>query len=176
LTPKQIAAKLKRHPKGINLNLGCGETLQRDDTWVGIDMLPVSGAIQHDLEVYPWPLPDSCARMAVAGCVLPHINPAKFGVIRFMDEVWRILKYDCDFMLTTQYGVSEAWIADPTHVSHFNEQSFMYFDPLHASKLYEIYRPKPWHLKFANFQTKGIMEIVMSKRRIDSSYKVREIA
>jgi len=170
---RTIAARLARHPKGINLNIGCGDALQRGDEWLGIDILPIQGAIQHDLEMYPWPLPDGCARLATAGCVLPHINPARMGVLHFMDEVWRLLRPDADFLLTTQYGTSPAWLADPTHCSHFTEQSFMYFDPCHQSKLYEIYRPHPWKLKHCNFQTQGIMEIVMSKRRIDKSYGVR---
>jgi hypothetical protein len=175
MTPKQLRAKLARNPKGINLNIGCGDVLQRDDTWVGLDLLEIPGALRHDLEEYPWPLPDNCARLAVAGCVLPHINPARMGIVRFMNEVWRILKVDADFMLTTQYGVSEAWLADPTHCAHFTEQSFMYFDPCHKSNLDEVYRPMPWRLKVANWQMKGIMEIVMSKRRMDTSYKARSL-
>lgn len=171
LVKKALAA----YPKGIRVQLGCGDTpLKVNDGWVGIDIQKIPGVIQHDLEERPWPLPDACAVMLVAGCVLPHINPAKLGVVKFMNEAWRVLKVDAQFMISVPYGCNMVWASDPGHCCAFTENSFFYFDPLHASNCYAAYRPLPWKLEVATFQVDGMMEIGMKKRRIDKSYKVAE--
>jgi hypothetical protein len=90
--------------------------------------------------------------------------------MRFMDEVWRVLKYDGEFGIGCPYATSHGMHQDPTHVNFINETTWAYFDPLHESRLYTIYKPKPWKIKFSAHQRNGNMEVVLIKRRLDPSY------
>lgn len=77
--------KILAENTGIKLDIGCGENKQ--DGFVGIDMRASSGVdIVHDLEEFPWPLPDDCVVLAIASHVVEHINPHKGVFIQFMDE------------------------------------------------------------------------------------------
>jgi hypothetical protein len=91
--------------------------------------------------------------------------------MRFMDEVWRVLEYDADFMAVFPYATSSGFYQDPTHVNHINEATWYYFDPLTANgELYGIYKPKPWAIKSLSTALNGNQQVVLSKRRIDPSY------
>jgi len=160
---------LKKYNQGIKVDLGCGPHKQPD--FVGIDMTDQPGVdIVHDLEVFPWPLPDECANLVMAGHIIEHINPAKGTFIKFMDEAWRILKPDGQMMISTPYANSMGLWADPTHVRGYTEYTWRYFDPLHSSKVYNIYKPKPWKVQNLFFRKDGNMEVLLVKRRIDKSY------
>lgn len=167
--PKELMERILA-PIGCKLSIGCGRSKPGED-WIGIDDRKFPAVdIQHDLEVYPWPLPDECVQLAACGLVIEHINPARRGIIRFMDEIWRVLKIDAQVMISTPYAGSPMHYADPTHTCGFVEQTWLYFDPLHPSGFYKDYYPKPWKLQNCTFQVGGIMEIVMQKRREDPSY------
>lgn len=93
--------------------------------------------------------------------------------MRFMDEVWRIMKYDGEFISVFPYAGSQGFWQDPTHINGINEITFTYFDPLDegtGGQLYRIYKPKPWKIKYQSFQKQGFMEVVLIKRREDPSY------
>lgn len=95
--------------------------------------------------------------------------------LRFMDEVWRVLKPDGEFMMVFPYGGSTGYWQDPTHVNGINEYTFEYFDPLGPQTngiYYSFYRPLPWKIKINMWDLGGNMEVVLIKRRIDKSYKV----
>ena len=158
---------------GLCLSLGCGETLPLGDQWVGIDIRPMprdSRVLLHDLECYPWPIESESCGLVVAGLIIEHINPAKLGIFKFMDEIWRVLKPDCALMLSTPFAGSPMSYADPAHLTSFVAESWLYFDPLHQSGLYKVYKPKPWKIKACTFQVSGTMEVMMEKRREDKSY------
>jgi SAM-dependent methyltransferase len=162
---------IKAHPLGVRLSVGCGEHKPEGDAWIGIDIRDRPGVdIVHDLEELPWPLPAECAQVITCVHVIEHIDPAKFGIIKFMDELWRLLKYEGQLMISTPYAGSPMARTDPGHVTQFTEASFYYFDPLHDSGFYNEYRPKPWKLHNVVFQTQGPIEILMSKRREDTKY------
>lgn len=97
---------------------------------------------------------------------------------RFMDEVWRILKPEGQFMAALPYAGSHGFYQDPTHVSGINETTFTYFDPLAKNpdgsliNLYTIYRSKPWKIVTVNYNMVGNLEVLLEKRRIDPSYRV----
>lgn len=90
--------------------------------------------------------------------------------IRFMDEVWRILKPGGEFLIRVPYAGTIGYYQDPTHVNMLTEATFYYFDPFHASQLFKIYRPKPWEIKHCFWDTEAIMEILLYKRREDKSF------
>lgn len=166
----EIAEILKRHEQGIKLDIGCGANKQPG--FVGIDNRKLPGVdIVQDVEKFPWPLPDRCANLAVASHLVEHIDPHGGVFLRFMDEVWRILKYGGQFMIATPYAGSHGYFQDPTHCNPCNEATWAYFDPLEADGiLYKIYKPKPWKIEINTWHVNGNMEIVLSKRKEDPSY------
>lgn len=93
--------------------------------------------------------------------------------IAFMDEVWRVLKYDGEFAIACPHGYSPGQLQDPTHINALNEATWAYFDPLETNTggmLYKIYRPKPWRIKSLFWSPSANMEVVLVKRREDESY------
>ncbi len=172
-TPKEITALLKKYNQGIKLDIGGGENPQPG--FVNIDIRPSDKVqIVHDLEVFPWPLPDECVSFAVSSHVLEHINPHKFVFVNFMNEVWRILKPGGRFAIAVPYAGSPGYWQDPTHVNPINETTFHYFDPLSTTGLYGIYRPKPWKVVDGSltWNVTGNLEVILEKRLIDKSYRV----
>ena len=99
------------------------------------------------------------------------------GFLRFMDEVWRILKDGGQFISTFPYSGSFGYWQDPTHVNPINHITLTYFDHLAKDpagnfyNLYSIYRPKPWKILRCFYEQNGYIEVAMEKRKIDPSYK-----
>ena len=73
--------------------------------------------IVHDIEKYPWPLPDNCVQLAIASHVAEHIEPSRFGFINWMNEIWRVMEPDGRLMLSLPYGNNSLFVQDPTHVN-----------------------------------------------------------
>jgi len=145
---------------GIRLDIGCGENKQQG--FVGMDKRKVQGVdIVHDLEVFPWPLPDECCLMIIGSHIVEHIKP--WLQIELWDEMWRVMKLDGQLALSTPYGKSEGFIQDPTHCSPYNAATFQYFDPRYP--LYDVYKPKPWRIEegFPQWQVTGNMECLLRK-------------
>lgn len=96
--------------------------------------------------------------------------------IRFMDEVWRVLKPDGQFAIGCPHGRSGGQLQDPSHVNASNDATWAYFDPLYQKPgyqtglLYNIYRPKPWKIERFYSTPMANMEILLRKRRDDYSY------
>lgn len=168
----RVSRILKENNLGIKLDIGCGGNKQPG--FVGMDIRPMPGVdIVQDLESQPWKLPNDCVSLAVASHVLEHINPAKFGFINFMDEVWRILKPGAHFMIVVPYAGSQGYWQDPTHVNPITEVTLAYFDPMDRSNFWTIYKPKPWKIVpgSLHFQMDGFLEVVLEKRIIDKTYE-----
>jgi SAM-dependent methyltransferase len=147
---------------GIRLDIGCGANKQPG--FVGMDIRDVEGVdIVHDVESYPWPLPDECVLMAMASHLVEHINPAQFGFINFMNEVWRIMKPGGEFAVSCPHGRSSGYLQDPTHCNMLNEATWAYFAPEHSSGLWGIYKPQPWRVKHLSWRPWANMEVVLVK-------------
>ncbi len=159
---------------GIRLDIGCGGNKQAQD-WVGIDYRALPGVdIVHNLERFPWPIESNTVLTAVASHVVEHINPAGGIFINFMDEVWRTLKPGCQFAIATPYAGSLGYFQDPTHINPCNEVTWSYFDPLDertGGQLYRIYKPKPWKIEHLSYDRSVNLEVILSKRHEDESYK-----
>ena len=145
---------------GIRLDVGCGRNKQAG--WVGIDFQALPSVdIVHDLTVYPWPLPDECATVAMASHVVEHIPPHNLGFVKFMNEVWRILKPGGQFAITTPHGWSAGYLQDPTHCNPCNENTWLYFVKEHP--FHQFYTPKPWVIQFLAYDVAANIEVVMVK-------------
>lgn len=92
----------------------------------------------------------------------------------FMDEVWRIMKTGGVFMIALPYGGSFGYWQDPTHCNGVNEATWAYFDPLHKSGLWNLYKPKPWRIENGAFQVNGFMEVALYKRKVDEKGNIYE--
>lgn len=165
---------------GVHIDLGCGENKQPG--FIGVDIRPLPGVdVVQDLLVFPWEIPDECATRIMASHLVEHIPPTSvngkgtwFPFITFMDEAWRISKVGCEFMISAPYWLSPGFAQDPTHCNAINETTFAYFDPLNKSRLWEIYKPKPWCLRFISFNPQGNIEILLMKHSEDNWEKERE--
>lgn len=168
----QNLTRLLKDNSGIRLDVGCGDNKQPG--FVGIDYRKLPSVdIVHDLERFPWPLPDESVLVAVSSHVVEHINPHGGTFIKFMDEVWRILKPGGEFAIATPYAGSLGYFQDPTHCNPCNENTWLYFDPLEdkaGGQLYGIYEPAPWQIKLNAYTKDGNMEVVLIKRKDDVSY------
>ena len=175
MVKKNVNNKIKKiieENQGIRLDIGCGEN--KMEGFVGMDIRPMNGVdIVQDLEKFPWSLPNDCVTVAVASHVVEHINPAGGIFLKFMDEVWRVLKPDAEFMIAAPYYSSPGFAQDPTHCNMVSEITWEYFDPLAPvtkGQLYKIYKPKPWKIKYNTWSNNGNLECVLIKRREDKSY------
>lgn len=168
-----MPSKPKKSPKfykHIKLDIACGASKQGPD-WIGIDCQKFPGVdIVHDIETYPWPLPDECVELAVGSHIAEHINPAKFGFVKWMNEIWRVMESGGKLMLALPYGGSQGYWQDPTHCNGCNEFTWNYFDPLHPSGFWRFYKPKPWKIVNLSWSPEGFMEVVLEKRLLDKSY------
>lgn len=166
--------EILKQQSGIRLDIGCGAN--KNPGFVGIDMLDLPGVdIIWDLEEFPWPLPDECVLTATASHVLEHINPHKGVFIRFMDEVWRVMKPKGQFAFVVPHASSPGYQQDPTHVNMINETTMHYFDPDPENRnigqsLYSFYRPKPWKIVRQYFNPSANLEVLLEKRADDRSF------
>lgn len=152
---------------GIRLDIGCGANKQ-EGGFIGMDIRDLPGVdIIHNVEVYPWPLPDECVLVAICSHLVEHINPHNFGFINFMNEAWRVMKPGGEFFIVCPHGYSPGYLQDPTHCNALNETTWAYFDPEELKTgglLYNIYQPKPWRIKHLRWSPIGNMEVVLVKR------------
>lgn len=94
----------------------------------------------------PWPTDDETYHEIKASHVMEHI-PAGPDRLHVFNEAWRVLKPGGTFEVIVPL-LGEGWspayaVADPTHVSFWVLESFMYFDGrISANADYGI---KPWH-------------------------------
>lgn len=169
----KIEALLKSK-SGINLDVGGGSRPQPG--FINIDYRPLPQVdIVHDIEKTPWPLPDECVLKAVASHVLEHIEPHGGIFINVMDEIWRVLKPKGQFAFVVPYAGSQGFYQDPTHCNPIIETTMYYFDPDPEGRnisgaLYQFYQPKPWKIQFMSAGREGILEVLLEKRKDDSSF------
>lgn len=165
---KKIAEKIQGYKQGIKIDLGCGQNKQKN--FFGIDKIGFDNVdLVWDLENIPYPLPDKCASVLMASHIVEHLKPWLF--IEIMDEWWRLLKPQGQLMIAVPYGVGSGFIQDPTHCNPCNEHTWAYFDPLHESNLWHIYKPQPWAINLNTWRVNGNMEVVLEKRLVDRTYE-----
>ena len=156
--------RLSKVKPQVLLDIGCG--FQKQKGFIGIDKRRVDGVdIVHDLEVFPWPIKSNSIDVAVCTHVIEHIKP--WLQLKFMNEIWRILRMEGTLMVKTPYGGSQRYFQDPTHCSPWVEETVMYFCA--GSLLYQVYKPLPWKLDQLTWDRKTDIELALKK--IPKSYQ-----
>lgn len=183
-TDPVVTALLQKF-QGIMLDVGCGRNKQGGD-YIGMDMVKFPGVdIVHDLNIHPWPLPDECCIRVIASHVVEHIPPVMIDpergtwspFVEFMNEVWRVTKTGCQFIIKIPHGASFGYLQDPTHCNPTNQDTWRYFDPIDekfGGGLYYFYQPMPWKIEIIAGSNTGNMEVVLVKRPLDPSYHPEE--
>ncbi|MHB8483582.1 MAG: class I SAM-dependent methyltransferase [Nitrospiria bacterium] len=86
---KGIGEILKKNEMGIRLDIGCGAAKQKG--FVGMDIRSMPGVdIVHDIEKFPWPLPNECASLVMTSHLLEHLH--KGGVDSRLIGLVKLLK------------------------------------------------------------------------------------
>lgn len=139
---------------GINLNLGCGYDYKKG--YINIDNRAETNPDVVCDVVEGLPYPDSSVDQIRAHDFLEHIPIGK--TITVMDEIWRVLKPGGTFYSSTpdaEYG--QGAFQDPTHVSFWVENSWLYYTREQFRNLYGIK---------ANFKIKSFERIHDDEARI----------
>lgn len=125
--------------KKIGLNLGCGahKSISTEEMkWINIDKDPgVKPDLIIDLEEAKLPFESSTIDEIYCSHLLEHIR--NFNPL--MEETYRVCKPGAKVVIRAPYGLSEAGIADTTHIRLLCFRTFEYFDKSHKI-LYDIYR------------------------------------
>ena len=104
------------------LELGCG--FSKSPGAFGVDVIPGSNAdLIHDLNVFPYPLPDSSFDRIICRDVLEHVD----DFVRTMEEIWRIGTSGARLVVRSPFMSSVNYFSDPTHRRAFTSRSFDYF-------------------------------------------------
>lgn len=107
----------------LKLNLACGQ--RKEEGYFGIDIVPgdnVDAVI--DLEQFPWPIESNSAEDIICSHYVEHTS----DLIKFMDEVYRILKPGGKIKIIAPYYTSIRCWQDPTHKRAISEATFLYFN------------------------------------------------
>jgi hypothetical protein len=156
--PPDIAALIAAN-QGIFLDVGCSD--HKSPGSIGMDIRAVEGVdIVHDLEVFPWPLPDGCAKRILCSHLIEHIKP--WLTVQFLDECWRVMQEQGQLMIATPYAGSPRFWQDPTHVHGWMEATPQYFDC--AYPLWGVYHPACWKIELNEWNSIGDLNVILSKR------------
>jgi len=107
----------------LKLNLACGQ--RKEEGYFGVDIAPgdtVDAVV--DLEQFPWPIESDSAEDIICSHYVEHTP----DLIKFMDEVYRILKPGGKIKIVAPYYTSMRCWQDPTHKRAISEASFLYFN------------------------------------------------
>jgi SAM-dependent methyltransferase len=115
--------------------------------------------VVHDVERFPWPLPDAHFTRILCSHLVEHLDPRL--TVRFMDECWRVCEPGGWLFVITPYAGSFGFWQDPTHTKAWNEATPAYFDPAH--ELYRLYTPSPWTIIKNAWHSNGNLEVVFQK-------------
>lgn len=121
--------------QNIKVDLCCGE--RKPIGFIGVDCYPGKKVdIVHDLN-HGFPFEDSVASYVRGYDAIEHLRDP----LKTMNEIWRICQNDAIVELMVPSTDGRGAFQDPTHVSFWNENSFMYYsldfpDYLAHAKIY----------------------------------------
>ena len=107
----------------LKLDIGCGHNKQAGFYGIDLRKLPEVDQVV-DLEAFPWPFDDKSVDEIFCSHYIEHTT----DLIKFMDELYRIMKTGAKATIVAPYYSSvRAW-QDPTHKRAISEFTFMYFN------------------------------------------------
>ena len=158
MSRKMSTLKTVQNKQKIRLDVGCGFNKQHG--FIGMDKRKVDGVdIVHDVEKFPWPLPDNSCCVIMMSHLVEHIKP--WLQIDLMNEAWRVMEVGGLLMIATPYATSFGYFQDPTHCKPWNEATPTYF--IKGQPLYEVYKPKPWKGEKIMWDPRATLEVVLRK-------------
>ena len=116
------------------IDLGCGS--KKKEGFYGVDLVQCPGVdLVLDLFKFPWPWPDNSVDEVFSShfiehiphacaCSADHIDP----FLKFLDEVWRILKPGGKATLIGPYYTSMGAWQDPTHARALSDGTAAYMN------------------------------------------------
>lgn len=103
---------------GAVLDVGCGAAKWPGS--IGIDISADTAAdVVHDLDVFPWPLPDDSVDQVLMQDVLEHLREP----LRVVAELERICRDGARIQLRTPHFSSMLAYSDPTHRHYFSREA-----------------------------------------------------
>lgn len=112
----------------MDINIACGSREIKGKECVNMDIRKTELTdVIHDVHEFPWPFKDEEFGDAYALDIVEHICPLK--IVRFIDEIWRIVKPGGKLYIRTNYFQKEQAYRDPTHCHYFTLDSFDFWDP-----------------------------------------------
>jgi len=112
-------------------NLGCGR--QNYPGTIGVDKVDTNllphVKINHNLDIYPWPIPDNSADIVVAFHFIEHVG----DLLKTMKEIHRITKKGGRVIVEVPHFRYSSAYKDPTHKYFFTCKTMNYFcQPNHS--------------------------------------------
>jgi predicted SAM-dependent methyltransferase len=115
--------EVKELAKVLKLDVACGNN--KKEGFTGIDICKTEQAdIVHDLNIYPWPFEDNSVDEVWCSHFIEHVA----DIMKFMNEVHRILKPGAQVTFISPYYSSVRCWQDPTHVRAISEQTYLYYN------------------------------------------------
>ena len=110
----------------MRLNLGCGSKIL--DGWHNVDKYPTFSPNQVvDLEVFPWPWPDSSVDEVLLCHVLEHLGAATDVYLGIIRELYRVCRDEAKIVIVVPHPRHDNFLGDPTHVRPITTDSMVLF-------------------------------------------------
>jgi len=107
----------------MKLDIACGAA--KKEGFTGIDIAAIEGVdIVHDLNVYPWPIESDSVDEVWCSHYIEHTP----DLIKFMNEIYRIMKKDASATFISPYYTSVRCWQDPTHLRAISEATYLYYN------------------------------------------------
>lgn len=111
----------------MKLNMGCGHN--KLPGYTNVDAAPECAPdIVCDLEVFPWPWPDSSVDEIVFNHSLEHLGETSRTFLGMIKELYRICKPGAQIKIVVPHPRHEHFLNDPTHVRPITPQLLTLFD------------------------------------------------
>ena len=129
--------------KPESLNVGCGSDIKAN--WINLDRSQLPGVnVVHDLDVFPWPFPQSSMGNIRIINVMEHLSDAT----KVLEELHRLAAPECTITIRVPCVNGPDAFSDPTHKIFFNQHSFDFFDPsTRHGKERSYYSTAKFHIK-----------------------------
>lgn len=97
----------------FKLNLGCG--FNKKPGYLNVDKFGAPD-VHCDLEVFPWPWPDSSVSEVLLIHVLEHLGQQTETYFKIMQELYRVCEKGAQIHIEVPHPRHDDFINDPTHV------------------------------------------------------------